>query len=192
MTWRALAAGRLPAFVAGLYCVVATVMPVGLQPGVPPAAGWLARLALACLLLGLLAPSPRIALWVGIGGVLGCSIGTFGVLLWAGRAIEATPLGVLGFFALSLAWGALSSPAAEQGALRGTRAEWLAPRRSVPAWQVLLASLFVVALPLLLLLPLGLEQEGEATFGLVAALGLILLLLPRAADLVTRFWLRRL
>jgi len=192
MTWRERAAGRLPVLVAGLYCVVTTVVPVGWSPGAPALARWLTWLSLLSLPLGFEAPSPRLALLLGVGGVIGGAIGTFATALWAERTIEATPLGVLGFFALALAWGALSSPAAQHGALQGVRAEWLTPRRSVAPWQVFAASALVLGLPLLLLPPLALEENGAATFALVAALGLILLLLPRVAELSTRFWLRRL
>jgi hypothetical protein len=190
VTFRQVAAGRLPVFLAGLYCVVVAVLPVGLAPTTPAlgrAAMWLSLLSLP---VGLLA-HPRLALASGVVGVIGGAIGTFAAALWAGQAIEATPLGVLGFFALALAWGALSSPAARQGVGQGVRAEWLTPRRSVSQSQVLLASLVVLALPLLLLPPLWLEIDGEATFALVASLGLVLVLAPRAADLFTRFWLRR-
>jgi hypothetical protein len=192
MTWRERAAGRLPVLVAGLYCAVTTVVPVGWAPGAPALAQRLTWLSLLSLPLGLLAPSPGLALLLGVGGVIGGAIGTFAAALWAGRTIEATPLGVLGFFALALAWGALSSPAAQHGVGQGARTEWLTPRRSIARFQVLATSTLVLALPLLLLPPLSLQEDGAATFALVAALGLILLCLPRVAELSTRFWLRRL
>lgn len=189
MNLRRAVAGRLPVFVAGLYCALVCVVPVGLSPAAPPLASACSWLCLASLLLGLFAPSARLALLVGMLGVLGGGIGAFAAVLWSGQPIVATPLGVLGFFALALAWGALSSPAARQGVGQGVRLEWLTARRRVPRTQVLVASLFLLSLPLLLLAPLQLALPGQATFALVLSLGVILWLAPRTSDLMTRIWL---
>lgn len=189
MSLRQAAFGRLPVFVAGLYCVLVTVMPVGLSPTALPLARAATWVCLLCLPLCLLAPVPRVALLAGTVGVLGGALVALGVTLAAGRELGAPRLGVLGFFALPLAWGALSSPAARQGIGQGTPADWLRPRRSVPRWQVTLAGLLLLGLPLLLLWPLGVTPPAKATFALVLSLGLIVLLARTASEVFTHVWL---
>jgi len=189
VTLRQAVAGRLPAFVAGLYCVLVCVLPVGLAPSAPPVARLASWFSLLSVPLGLFVPQPRLAVTLGIGGVLGGAAATFGAALWAGQAVAVTKLGVMGFFAFALAWGALSSPAARQGIGQGVVADWLMPRRRVPGLQATLARVFLLSLPLLLLLPLQLPLPGQATFALVLSLGVILLLAPRSTDVLSRLWL---
>jgi len=181
--------GRLLVLVAGAYCVLVAVLPIGFAPGAPPLARAATWAALLCLLVTLDVPRRRIALYAGTVGVLGGSLGVFAAVLWEKGRVPAQPLAVLGFFALALAWGALSSPAAHPGAAHGTSVAWLRPRRSVPAWQVTLGSLTLLSLPLLLLLPLSVESPARATFALVLALCLVLLLARECTGIFTRAWL---
>lgn len=182
-------AGRLPVFIAGLYCVLVAVLPVGLSPAAPGAARAGAWLCLAFLPLGLLVPQPRAALFMGTAGVLGSTVLVFAATLWNSGTIQLAPLGVLGFFALSLAWGALSSPAARPGVGQGVRAEWLSARRRIPAWQGRVAASFLLLLPLLLLVSFWLEEPAEATFALVVALAVVLALAQLTTEIWSRIWL---
>jgi hypothetical protein len=189
MNLRRAVAGRLPVFVAGLYCTLVCVLPVGLAPTAPPAARVFSWLCLVSLPLGLLLPQPQLALLAGMVGVLGGATGTFAAALWAGQTIVPTELGVLGFFVLALAWGALSSPAARQGVGQGVTLDWLTARRRVPRQQVVLARIFLLTLPVLLIAPLRLVLPGQATFALVLSLSLILWLAPLTSDLMARSWI---
>jgi hypothetical protein len=188
VTLRQAVAGRLPAFVAGLYCVLVCVLPVGLAPTAPLVARLASWVSLLSVPLGLFVPQPRLAVIAGIFGVLGGATITFGAALWVGQPVPVTMFGVLGFFGLSLAWGALSSPAAREGVGQGVVADWLMPRRRVPALHATLARVFLLSLPLLLLVPLRLPLPGQATFALVLSLGAILLLAPRTTDVLSRIW----
>lgn len=182
-------AGRLPVFIAGLYCVLLAVLPVGLSSSAPGAARAGTWLCLAFLPLGLLVPHPRVALFMGTAGVLGSAVVVFAATLWNSGTIQLAPLGVLGFFALSLAWGALSSPAARPGVGQGVRAEWLSARRRIPAWQGRVAATFLLLLPLLLLVALWLDEPAEATFALVVALAVVLALAQLTTEVWSRIWL---
>lgn len=183
------ALGRLPVFIAGLYCALLAVLPVGLSPSAPGAARAGAWLCLAFLPLGLLVPHPRAALFMGTAGVLGSAVVVFAATLWAGGSVQQAPLAVLGFFALSLAWGALSSPAARPGVGQGVHAEWLSARRRIPAWQGRLAAVTLLLLPFLLLVSLWLEDPAEATFALVVALAVVLALAQFTTEVWSRIWL---
>jgi len=189
LSLRQAAAGRLPVFLAGLYCVAIAVVPVGFAPTAPlPAriATWMCCLALP---VGLLSPWRTLALFSGTVGVLGGALGAFAVVLWGGGRVVLAPLGILGFFALSLAWGALSSPAARQGIGQGVATEWLQPRRHVARSQAIFAGALLLLLPLLLLVPLAIRAPAPGAFAYVVALGVVLVLARLATSLLTRLWL---
>lgn len=189
MNVRKVVAGRLPVFIVGLYCALLAVVPIGFLPTAPMPARLATWLCLASLPLGLLVPQPGAALFIGTLGLLGGATVVFATTLWAGGTVPLAPLGVLGFFALSLAWGVLSSPAARPGVGQGVSAEWLTARRRVPRWQGRLASGLLLCLPLLLLVGMWLDEPAEATFALVVALALVLWLAHATTAWWTRAWL---
>ncbi len=173
---------RLPVALIGLYAWGVSVAPAALRAEAPLGATVSALVAVAALLGALLV---RRNFWSLVWGV-DVFFGACGVCWWSlGQAdLAERPglLGVLGWLAYTLAWGALSKPVLnKEREVARVPGAVLEPRVRPSRTALFVVLPLLLLTPLLLAAPAGVERDAAAVLGQVVVLILLVLLVRSGA-----------